>query len=92
MPGVASDGIEVTLDNNILDIKGKINGSISESDEIRYSEFDMFDYHRRLMLDNFMNNIDANGLSANLENGMLTVKLPKKEGAKPKRIEVKAIN
>jgi HSP20 family protein len=88
MPGVANNGVEVTLNNNELEIKGKVIGNVPESNKLKYSEFDLYDYHRKLVVDS---TIDENGLSANLENGLLTVKLPKKEGAKPKRIEVKTV-
>jgi HSP20 family protein len=85
MPGVAADGIEVTLNNSKLEIKGKVSSNIPESSELKYSEFDLFDYQRNFSVGN---NIDESGLSAKLENGILTVKLPKKEEAKPKKIVV----
>ncbi|MFH0976172.1 MAG: Hsp20/alpha crystallin family protein [Spirochaetota bacterium] len=86
MPGVAKEGLEVTLKNNELEINGRINGNFPDSSDLKYSEFDLYDYYRKLTIDN---TVDSNALSANLENGILTIKLPKKEEAKPRRIEVK---
>jgi HSP20 family protein len=86
MPGVKKDGIDVVLDNNELEINGKINGSLPEQENMKYSEFRLYNYHRKFNVGESINN---NALSAALENGILTLTLPKKEEVKPKRIEVK---
>jgi len=47
----------------------------------------LFNYYRKFVVSNAIN---PEGISALLENGVLTIKLPKREEAKPKKIEIKA--
>jgi len=86
MPGVKKDGVNVTLDNNELEISGKINGNLPEEKNLKYSEFNLYNYHRKF---NVGDTIDRSTLSAALDDGILTLTLPKREEVKPKRIEVK---
>jgi HSP20 family protein len=93
MPGVKKDGINVTLDNNELEISGKVNGNLPgnlpDEKNLKYSEFKLYNYHRKF---NVGDTIDRNTLTAALDNGILTLTLPKKEEVKPKKIEVKVEN
>jgi len=89
MPGVKKDGVNVTLDNNELEITGKINGNLPDEKDLKYSEFNLYNYHRKF---NVGDTIDRNALSAGLEDGILTLTLPKREEVKPKKIEVKVVN
>ncbi|MBN2403566.1 MAG: Hsp20/alpha crystallin family protein [Spirochaetes bacterium] len=89
MPGVNKDGVNITLDNNELEIIGKINGNLPDEKNLKYSEFNLYNYHRKF---NVADTIDRNALKAGLDNGILTLTLPKKEEVKPKKIEVKVEN
>lgn len=89
MPGVNKDGVNITLDNNELEIIGKINGNLPDEKNLKYSEFNLYNYHRKF---NVGDTIDRNALKAGLDNGILTLTLPKKEEVKPKKIEVKVEN
>ena len=89
MPGVKKDGVNITLDNNELEINGKINGNLPDEGSLKYSEFHLYNYHRKFSVGDM---IDRNALKAGLENGILTLTLPKREEVKPKRIEVKVEN
>jgi len=86
MPGVKKDGINVTLDNNELEISGKINGNLPDEKNLKYSEFNLYNYHRKFNVGDVIN---RNALSAALDDGILTLTLPKREEVKPKKIEVK---
>ena len=86
MPGVNKEGIDLTLDNNELEINGKINGNLPDDEKLKYSEFRLYNYHRKFKVGD---SIDNNALKAKLDNGILTLTLPKKEEIKPKKIEVK---
>jgi len=86
MPGVNKDGVNVTLDNNELEINGKINGNLPDKNDLKYSEFNLHNYHRKFNVGDI---IDRNALKAGLDNGILTVTLPKKEEVKPKKIEIR---
>jgi HSP20 family protein len=87
MPGVKPEDVEVTLNNNVLTIKGEAKEE-TETKEV--------DYHlRERRYGSFMRsltmpaNIKAEAIEAKNENGVLTVRLPKAEEVKPKKITVK---
>ena len=84
MPGVKKEDIEITLNNNKLEIRGKVDASEAETDA-RYREYSLYDYFRSF---NVGNDIDANRISAQTDSGVLTLTLKKREEVKPKKIEV----
>lgn len=86
MPGVTKEGINITLNNGELTLDGKIEENLQTEENLKYSEFNAYNYHRKFMVGD---GIDYNKLSASLENGLLTITLPKSERVKPKKIEVK---
>jgi HSP20 family protein len=85
MPGIKKEAIEVTLEKNELEIHGKTNGDFPDEKNLKYAEFTPYNYHRTF---NVGDTVDGSALSAGLENGILTVTLPKKEEVKPKEISV----
>jgi len=89
MPGVKKDAVDITLEKNELEINGKVNGNFPDEKNIKYSEFGLYNYHRKF---NVGDTIDNNKLTASLENGILTLNLPKKEEVKPRKIEVQVVN
>ncbi len=87
VPGVAPDEVDVTLTDNVLTIKGE-----TKSEE----NIDETNYHlRERRYGSFMRSItlpaavDADQVEATHENGVLTLRLPKTEAVKPKRIAIK---
>jgi HSP20 family protein len=84
MPGVSKDGIEVTVENGDLAIIGHRRPLDVSGDPI-YRESRPYDFRRVYELDP---SIDTSRISARIENGLLTVNLPKAEKVKPRRIEV----
>jgi HSP20 family protein len=84
MPGVGKEGIEITVDNGQLTITGhrqplQVNG------QRIYRERREHDFRRAYELDP---SIDASRISARIDQGVLTVVLPKAESVKPRRITV----
>lgn len=86
MPGVDKDGLEILLEDNELTIMGR-RQPLAEGGEFLYRESNDYGYRRTFELDP---TIDRTGISARIENGVLTVTLPKAEEVKPRRIEVMA--
>ncbi|MFH0976192.1 MAG: Hsp20/alpha crystallin family protein [Spirochaetota bacterium] len=86
MPGVNKEDVNITLDNNELEINGKINGNLPDEKTLKYSEFNLYNYYRKFNVDD---TVDRNALKAGLDNGILTLTLPKREEVKPKKIEIK---
>ena len=87
MPGVAPDDLDVTLEQRVLTIRGKVHPTAPEKLELVHAEYGEGDYERSFtMSDDF----DPDKIDASLSNGVLTLTLPRAETAKPKKIEVKA--
>jgi HSP20 family molecular chaperone IbpA len=82
MPGVGKDGAEVTVENGELVILGH-RQKVQAPGQLVYSERRPFDYRRSYELDA---SIDTSKISAKVENGVLTVTLPKAESVKPRKI------
>ncbi len=89
VPGIQPEDIEVTLNDNVLTIKGEMKVE-KEHDQGNYHlrERRFGSFTRRIALPS---NIDVEKIEATNENGVLTLTLPKAEAAKPKRIEVKKL-
>jgi HSP20 family molecular chaperone IbpA len=85
MPGVEKKDIAVTLENGVLRIEGRIDFSKYEGLEPVYTEYNVGPYARSFTLGRV---IDQERIDAQLEDGVLTLTLPKAEAAKPKRIAI----
>ena len=83
LPGVDKENINVRVENDELTIEGKVRHA-APGDAI-YNEFSLLNFYRRFTLSE---KIDREKISANLKNGVLTLKLPKAEEAKPRKIAV----
>jgi HSP20 family protein len=89
MPGVNPEQVEITLNDNVLTIKGETKQESDKSEsnyhvrERRYGSF-----IRQIALPAA---VDNEKVEATQENGVLTLHLPKAEGGKPKKISVKSV-
>jgi len=83
MPGVAKEGLEISLEDNQLTITGRRQPDPSAN--LLYRESDPADYRRSFELDPA---IETGKISAQIEQGILTLTLPKAEKVKPRRIAV----
>ena len=87
MPGVKDQDIEVTLEKGILTIDGKVVAENYQGLSPLYTEYNVGNYVRQFTLNE---QIDESRIKARMKNGVLEVELPKREQAKPRRIEVSA--
>ena len=87
LPGVKKDQVKVTFENGILTVDGQRKPNEPRKDaEVLLNEMQIRDFSRSIRINV---EVDANNIVAELEDGILSVTLPKKEEAKPKQIEVK---
>jgi len=83
LPGVAPGEVDVRLEDNILTIQAKAKHAITA--EPIYREFELFNFFRQFELSD---QVDQGNITARLNNGVLTLELPKAEKAKPRQISV----
>jgi HSP20 family protein len=84
MPGVTKERLEVLLEGNQLTIVGRRSYGVSGAQPLYRESVDR-DYRRSFELDP---TIDAQRISARMQNGVLHLELPKAEQVKPRRIAI----
>jgi HSP20 family protein len=86
LPDMTREDIEVTVENNTLTLRGtkKVPTEIKE-EQFRRIERSYGTFSRSFTLPN---TVDASKVSAEYKNGVLTVKLPFREEARPRTISV----
>lgn len=86
MPGVKPEGVDVTLENNILTVKGTVAPEHRPTGNATHAEFEIGNFQRSFSLSD---EIDRDGIEAQMNSGVLTLTLPKTMPSQ-KKIEVKA--
>ncbi len=84
MPGVSKEGLNVHLEGNVLTLEGRRRANGAHG-QLLYGEGRTANYRRVFEL---APEIDVERVSAHIEQGVLTVQLPKAEKVKPRRIAV----
>lgn len=85
MPGVSKDNVDVQIENDVLRVDGKIDYSAYKEIEPVYTEYNVGHFARAFALSN---KIDRDAITAGVEDGVLTLTLPKVKEAMPRRIAV----
>ena len=83
MPGAKKENIDVNVDKGILTISAPAQFDMPGSPA--YREFELASYSRQFTVPE---TLDSGKARADYVNGILTLRVPKAEIAKPKRIEV----
>ena len=84
MPGVSKEDVGVHVEKGVLTIEGRMGGPASTG-RLVYRGFEPADYFRSFPLSD---EVDREKMSARMQDGVLTVTLPKAEAAKTRRIAV----
>ena len=84
MPGVKKDGLEIAVENNELTIIGRRSVPAAEGTLV-HRESRPENFRRMFELDP---SIDANKISAKIDQGLVSLTLPKAEHVKPRKIAV----
>ena len=87
LPGVKPEDVKISLENNLLTIRGEKRQSAEEkTDRVHRYERYYGVFERSFTVPS---TVDADHIKAGYDLGVLTVRLPKAERAKPRQIEVK---
>lgn len=87
MPGVRPDGADVTLERNVLTIRGRIDDAPPRGFSPIYREYEPGDFERVFTLSE---DVDAGAIEAQARDGVFRLFLPKAGPAQTKRIQVKS--
>ena len=85
MPGVNPNNIEASVENDVVTIEGRIDFTRYEGMQPVYTEYNVGHFTRSFTLSN---KIDRQQISAQLDDGVLTLTLKKAKEAMPRRIAI----
>lgn len=86
MPGMSKEDVNIEVGDDVIEISAEKeqNSEVEEEGYIRRERGSMM-FHRRLM---FPENVDRDGITAKLTDGVLEVTLPKKAPIEPQKKKV----
>ena len=85
LPGVDPASIELTIDKNVLNVRAERSWQAQEGEQVIAAERPQGVFTRQLYLGD---GLDADHVEASYEAGVLTVRLPVAEQAKPRKVEI----
>jgi len=85
LPGVDEQGVDVTIEKNVLTIRGQVTGESPEGYQLSYQEYGVGDYERSFTLPN---EIDRQAIRASIKDGVLKLDLPKVQQAAARKVPV----
>jgi HSP20 family protein len=86
MPGVEKKNVNINVEDRVLRVEGRIDLAKYQGLQPLYTEYNIGHYSRIFRLSS---KIDQNKIAAEMKDGVLSLKLPKIEEAKPRTIQVK---
>ena len=87
VPGVDPNSIDLTVERNVLVLKAERSWQPSEGAEVVTAERPQGSFTRQLFLGE---NLDVDNIAASYENGVLTLRIPVAQAAKPRRVEIQS--
>jgi HSP20 family protein len=85
MPGVSSERLNVQIDGESLSIEGQVEIPVPEQMNALYADIRSTRYQRSFALSS---ELDSDNVEASLKDGVLTLRIPRREAHKPRKIEV----
>lgn len=87
MPGVSKDRLNLHIDGNNLIVEGQVEFELPENAEALYADVRSSLYRRSFSLSG---ELETGKIEANLKDGVLTVRIPKRAELRPRKIEVQS--
>ncbi|OOC54917.1 heat-shock protein Hsp20 [Nocardiopsis sinuspersici] len=85
LPGVRADSIDLEVERNVLTVRAERTGASAEGREMVVAERPSGTFSRQLFLDEAL---DLDNIVADYTDGVLTLRVPVAEQAKPRKISV----
>lgn len=85
LPGVAVDSVDIDVERNVLTVKAERKDPAGENTELIAAERPRGIFSRQLILGDAL---DTDAVKASYDAGVLTLRIPVAEKAKPRRIEI----
>ena len=86
MPGVSSERLNLHVEGTSLELEGEVQFPMDQKMEAVYADVRSARYRCSFILSN---ELDTARIEANLKDGVLTVRIPKRAELRPRRIEVR---
>ncbi len=84
VPGASKEALEVNVEKGILTISAPVSRSMPGTPS--YTEFELAPYYRQFSIPETLDHTKA---KAEFVNGILTLRIPKAEVARPRKIEIR---
>lgn len=85
LPGVKPDAIDLTVEKDVLTVRAERQREADENVELLATERPQGTFSRQLFLGE---TLDTDHLEANYADGVLTLRIPVAESAKPRKVEI----
>lgn len=85
LPGVAKEGLHLSIEADTITIEGEVHLDVPDGLEVTHAEVSIPSFRRVFTLSK---ELEANNISAQLVNGVLTLRIPKAEHAQPRKIQI----
>lgn len=85
LPGIDPGSIEVTVDRGVLSVTARREEEVAEDERVFVRERVMGSFTRRVYLSE---HLDADAIEAAYDNGVLAVRIPVLERAKPRKVAI----
>lgn len=86
-PGLGEKDVAIECENNVLIVRGEKKPDAPQGADVLRGERGFGAFERRVEL---TADVDMGAISATMKNGLLTIRLPRRPEALPRRIEVKS--
>jgi len=86
LPGLEKDDVKISLEQNVLTLSGEKKDEETKENESFHRKEIRYGWFERSF--NLPGDVDGNKIKARMKKGVLTIQIPKKASAKPKKIPI----